>query len=141
MKLTISRTTGRRGFFKSVTVFRLNVHVDATPWEMVLLEKAGRNSNGWEYNFGTLSVLVWTLHGDSGKQLTARHFVGRTTSWDVETAPQLEIIERQLVLLMKAVQRFIEALAMQERQQIEAAQHVEQQNADFAPRGPHEVEL
>ena len=139
MKLTISRTKGRKGIFKPVTVFHLNVEVDVTPDEMALLEQVSRTSNGWEYS-GRSSVNV-IMYGRGRRQLTARNFIGRSTHWDFETVEDLETMERQVIVRMKDLKQQLGELALRESQQIEHAQRIKQQAADFTSEGPHDVEL
>lgn len=139
MKLTISRTKGRKGIFRSVTVYYLNVEIDVTSEEMALLEKAGRTCNGWEY-MGSSGVNV-IMYGPDRRQLTARNFVGRNTCWKFATVEDLEKMEGQVILRMKDLKQQLGQLGLQKRQQIENATKLKQQAADFTSEGPHEIEL
>jgi hypothetical protein len=134
MKLTITRTKETKGIFRSVTVFYLNLEVEVTSEEMALLAREDR----WEYGLGSRNDVI--VRRD-GRQLTARNFVGGSTCWKFETVEDLEKMEHQVIDLMKHLKRHVEWLAIKERQEIEHAEKLKQQAANFTSEGPYEVEL
>lgn len=115
MKLTLNRREAQeKGFFKTSTVYYLDVSLEATPEEMTLIKK-----HQWGDN------LMWegVIRGGHEQDWPLKQVVGKPHSWPFDTVEHLAYVESQVIENAKKL-----------KQQLDAA-------AVFTSGGPREIEL
>jgi hypothetical protein len=115
MKLTLNRREAQeKGFFKTSTVYYLDVNLEATPEEMALIKK-----HQWGEN------LMWegVIRGGHEQDWPLKQVVGKPHSWPFDTVEHLVYVESQVIANAKKL-----------KQQVEA-------DGGFTSAGPREFEL